>query len=321
LTDTGRGELATADASAVWAEFETSGDDESGPLDDAMRALRSTIGHVQDTADPEARAATVELVESLRRSLYLVLAGERVPSRQSSATQPTSGPADWSAADEAVESVLIPDGRIETAVAASSAAGLPRIQVSSLQGRFLAILARAVAARRILEIGTLGGYSASWLAGTLPADGQLVSLELDPHHAEVALGNLTRVGLADRVDIRVGPAASALDALRVEAADPFDLVFIDADKQANGAYLTAALELARVGGLIVIDNIVRAGRSLGPNATGDGAEGTAEVLTIFATDPRIEGTIVQTVGARGWDGFAIGVVVDPEHAQDDAPRA
>jgi predicted O-methyltransferase YrrM/DNA-binding PadR family transcriptional regulator len=306
LTEAGRAEIADGGVIAPWEWPEECGEDRSDTLDSAVRALRSTIGHVEATAGPDERAATVALIESLRRSVYLLLAGQPSPSPEPSAVQPGPGHADWSAVDESIERTLAgPDERLDAAMAASAAAGLPRIQVSPLQGKLLAILARAVNARHILEVGTLGGYSSIWLARTLPTDGRLVSLEIDPHRAEVALRNLTDAGLADRVDIRVGPAAQALDGMTAEPGDPFDLVFIDADKSSNAAYLRTALGLTRVGGLIVIDNMVR---SLGPRAAGPGAEAASEVLDIFATDPRIEGTIVQTVGQRGWDGFAIGVV-------------
>jgi predicted O-methyltransferase YrrM/DNA-binding PadR family transcriptional regulator len=336
LTEVGREEVAGGVA-APWEGLEECREDRPDTLETALRALHSTIGHVEDTAGTRERAATVQLIESLRRSVYLLLAGqpgpspepepEPEPSPEPPAGQPGPGRADWSAADEGIERVLAgPDEHLDATLAASAAAGLPHIQVSPLQGRLLAVLARAVGARRILEVGTLGGYSSIWLARTLPADGRLVSLEIDPHHAEVALRNLTDAGLADRVDIRVGPALQALDGMTAGPGDLFDLVFIDADKQSNAAYLRAALSLTRVGGLIVIDNMIGSGRSLGPHATGPRAEAATEVLGILATDPRIEGTIVQTVGKRGWDGFVIGVITEvPAHAKDEdatsAPRA
>jgi predicted O-methyltransferase YrrM/DNA-binding PadR family transcriptional regulator len=302
LTEAGRGEIAAGGVVAPWQGQEECREDRPDTLDTALRALRSAVGHVEDTAGPDERAATVALIESVRRSVYLLLAGQPDPA----ARRPDPGRADWSAVDESVERVLAgPDEHLDAALANASAAGLPRIQVSPLQGGLLAIFARAVGARRILEVGTLGGYSAIWLARTLPPGGRLISLEVDPHHAEVALRNVADAGLADRVDIRVGPALQALDGMTAGPEDLFDLVFIDADKQSNAAYLRAALNLTRPGGLIVIDNMVR---SLGPRATGPGAEAAREILDIFATDLRIEGTIVQTVGKRGWDGFAIGVI-------------
>jgi predicted O-methyltransferase YrrM/DNA-binding PadR family transcriptional regulator len=320
LTEAGRGEIADGVA-APWEGLEECREERPDTLDAALRALRSTIGHVEEIAGPGERAATVALIESLRRSVYLLLAGQPGPSPESPAGQPSPGRADWSAVDESIERVLAgPDGHLDAALAASAAADLPRIQVSPLQGGLLAVLARAVGARRILEVGTLGGYSSIWLARTLPADGRLISLEIDPHHAEVALRNLTDAGLADRVDIRVGPALQALDGMIAGPGDLFDLVFIDADKQSNAAYLKAALSLTRAGGLIVIDNMIGSGRSLGPRAAGPGAEAATEVLDILATDPRIEGTIVQTVSKRGWDGFAIGVITGlPAHPLSSPP--
>jgi predicted O-methyltransferase YrrM/DNA-binding PadR family transcriptional regulator len=307
LTDVGRSEIADGSVVPPWEGLEEDQEDGAGTPEAALRALRSTIGHVEETAGPEDRAAMVARIESLRRSLYLLLAGQEGAAPEPPAGRSVPGPAEWSAAEESIEHVLAgPDRHLDTALAASAAAGLPRIQVSALQGKFLAVLARAVGARRVLEVGTLGGYSSIWLARALPADGRLISLEIDPRHAEVALSNLTDAGLADRVDIRVGPALQALDGMTAEPGDLFDLVFIDADKQSNAAYLRAALGLTRTGGLIVIDNIIRSG--LGPRSSGPGAEAAREVLEIFAADPRIEGTVVQTVGQRGWDGFAIGVI-------------
>jgi predicted O-methyltransferase YrrM/DNA-binding PadR family transcriptional regulator len=320
LTDAGRREIADG-VVPPWEGLEEGGEERADTLQAALRALQSTIRHVEETAGPDDRAAAIALIESLRRSVYLLLAGQAGPAPEPAAGRQAPGPADWSAVEESAEHVLAgPDRHLDAALAASAAAGLPRIQVSPLQGKLLAVLARAAGARRILEVGTLGGYSSIWLARALPAGGRLISLEIDPRHAEVALRNLTAAGLADRADIRVGPALQALDGMTAGPGDLFDLVFIDADKQSNAAYLRAALGLTRAGGLIVIDNIIRSG--LGPRAAGPGAEAAREVLEILAADPRIEGTIVQTVGRRGWDGFAIGVITGASaQAQDESQNA
>ncbi len=209
--------------------------------------------------------------------------------------------ADWEAVDAHLDGLFAPpDPALEGALAASAAAGLPPISVSPTQGRLLSILAVSVGAQRILEVGTLGGYSAVWLARALPEEGRLVTLELDRHHAEVARANLAAAGLAEQTDVRVGPAA---DTLR-ELQPPFDFVFIDADKASTPTYLTEALRLTRPGGMIVIDNVVRDGSVL--DAHGDAAvQGVRRVLAMLAADPRLDATAIQTVGAKGWDGLAI----------------
>jgi predicted O-methyltransferase YrrM len=167
----------------------------------------------------------------------------------------------------------------------------------------LHILARAVGARRILEIGTLGGYSTIWLARALPPGGVVVTLEAEPRHAEVARANIAQAGLADRVEVRVGPALDTLPALE----GPFDLVFIDADKRSNPDYLTWALELARPGTVIVCDNVVREGRVADASDNPD-IDGIRRFFDMLAAEPRLTGTAIQTVGVRGWDGFAVAIV-------------
>jgi predicted O-methyltransferase YrrM len=210
----------------------------------------------------------------------------------------------WDDVDEYLESVLLPDDPATTgALAASEAAGLPAISVSALQGRFLHLLARAVGARRILEIGTLGGYSAIWLARALPPDGRLVTLEANPHHADTARANLAAAGLADRVEVVVGPAVETLPGL----TGPFDLTFVDADKPNNPAYLDHAIRLSRPGAVVVLDNVVRRGEILDGDAD-ENAAGTRDALALLGSDPRVDATAVQTVGAKGWDGFALAVV-------------
>jgi predicted O-methyltransferase YrrM len=187
---------------------------------------------------------------------------------------------------------------------ASDEAGLPSIAVSAPHGKFLRVLARTVGARRILEIGTLGGYSTIWLAGGLAPGGRLVTLEYSPKHAEVARTNLARAGLADSVEVRVGPALETLPALAAD--EPFDLVFIDADKAPYAQYLDWAVRLTRPGGLVVADNVVRQGRVLDPGED-EAVRGVRAYLEAMADDPRLEGTVLQTVGAKGWDGLAVAV--------------
>jgi predicted O-methyltransferase YrrM len=191
---------------------------------------------------------------------------------------------------------------------ASDEAGLPSIAVSAAQGKFLAVLARAIGARRILEIGTLGGYSTICLARGLAAGGRLITLEYSPKHAEVARANLARAGLADVAEVRVGRALDTLPALAAEAPEPFDLVFVDADKAPYAQYLDWAVRLTRPGGLVVGDNVVRRGRVLDPGEDAD-ARGVRAFLEAMAADPRLDGTVLQTVGAKGWDGLAVAVRV------------
>jgi predicted O-methyltransferase YrrM len=182
--------------------------------------------------------------------------------------------------------------------------------VSALQGSLLALLARLRGARRILELGTLGGYSTIWLARTLPAGGRLVTLERDAHHAEVARAAIAAAGLGDVVDLRVGPALETLPRLAGEGAGPFDLVFVDADKAANPEYLRWALVLGAPGTLIVADNVVRGGAVLDPPDDDPAARGARRFLELLAAEPRVSATVVQTVGAKGHDGFALALVKD-----------
>jgi predicted O-methyltransferase YrrM len=198
---------------------------------------------------------------------------------------------------------------LEAALEASAAAGLPSINVSPVQGKFLHLLVLATGARRILEIGTLGGYSTLWLARALPVGGRLVSLELQPRHAEVARANLDRAGVSERVEIRVGPAAESLAQLQAEGAGPFDLIFIDADKPSNPAYLGWALKLARRGTLIVVDNVVRKGKIVDPASADPDVQGTRALFELLAEEPRLSSTAIQTVGSKGYDGFAMAVVI------------
>jgi predicted O-methyltransferase YrrM len=211
----------------------------------------------------------------------------------------------WSAVEAYFEEQLIPsDPAFEAALQASQAAGLPSIQVSASQGKLLHLLALAQGARRILEVGTLGGFSTLWLARALPADGHLVTLELEPRHAEVARGNFVRAGLAERIELHVGPALDTLAQLRAERVAPFDFVFIDADKPNNLGYVQAALDLSRVGTLIVVDNVVREGAVVARRRDA-AAEGVRRMADWIRHEPRLRATVIQTVGAKGYDGFLL----------------
>ena len=187
---------------------------------------------------------------------------------------------------------------------ANAAAGLPDIDVSPAQGRMLHLLARMAGARRILEVGTLGGYSTIELARAVPDGGSVVTLEIDPHHAAVARENLTQAGLAERVEVIVGPAAETLAALD----GPFDFIFIDADKPSNTVYLREALRLSRPGATIVVDNVVREGGVLDADSEDERIRGTRALFDAIAAEPRLHATAVQTVGAKKWDGFVLAVV-------------
>lgn len=214
----------------------------------------------------------------------------------------------WATVDDYIADRLMGEDReLADAIAANAAAGLPAIDVSPAQGKFLHLLAKAVAAKRILEVGTLGGYSTIWLARALPDDGRVVTLEIDPHHAEVARSNLDRAGIASKVDVRVGPALDTLAAMTNEGGS-FDLVFIDADKQNNANYVQAALSLARPGALIVVDNVIREGRVLDSQSEDSAIQGTRRLFDMLAAEPRLDTTAIQTVGLKNWDGFVIAVV-------------
>jgi predicted O-methyltransferase YrrM len=211
----------------------------------------------------------------------------------------------WVAVDEYFEEQLIGDDpALESALAASTAAGLPSIQVSACQGKLLYLLALACGAKRILEIGTLGGYSTIWLARALPSNGQLVTLELEPHHAAVARQNFKRAGLAERIEVHVGPALETLARLREPRVSPFDLVFIDADKPNIPRYVEAAVELSKPGTLIVVDNVVRGGAIVAPEPDAS-ATGVRQLASWLAGQTKLSATAVQTVGTKGYDGFLL----------------
>ncbi len=200
------------------------------------------------------------------------------------------------------------DPALEEALAANAAAGLPSIDVSAPQGKLIHLLARMSGARKALEIGTLGGYSTIWLARALPDDGRLITLEVSPRHAEIARRNVARAGLGSKVEIRTGAALTTLPKLEAEGLAPFDFVFIDADKTNNAAYLEWALRLSRPGTVIVVDNVVREGEVADPASRDPDAVGVRRMFELMAREPRLSATAIQTVGAKGWDGFALAVV-------------
>ena len=211
--------------------------------------------------------------------------------------------------DEHLADLLLGDDTVlvET-LRSSEEEGLPPITVSALQGKLLEQLVAISGARRVLEIGTLGGYSAIHLARGLPEGGELITLELDPHHGDVARANLARAGLDQCSTVLIGPGVETLDRLIAEGAAPFDLVFIDADKQSYPAYLERSLALSRPGTVLVFDNMVRQGRILEAEPGDAAIEGTQHALGLIGADPRLEATAIQTVGAKGWDGFVLAVV-------------
>jgi predicted O-methyltransferase YrrM len=206
--------------------------------------------------------------------------------------------------DDYIEQVLIDPDPGLAALRAAGEAGLPEIAVSPAQGKLLHLLARIKGARTILELGTLGGYSTIWLARALPAGGRLVTLEAEPRYAEVAKANLQRAGLDAVTEIVVGPALETLPTLK----GPFDLIFIDADKQTYPRYLEWALRLSQPGSVIVGDNVVRGGALIDPQQGDDRGDGARRFHELMAADPRVDATTIQTVGRKGWDGFALAVV-------------
>ncbi len=219
----------------------------------------------------------------------------------------------WTAVDRYICEQLLPeDAVLDAALQASDAAGLPPIAITPNQGRLMELLVRIHGARRILELGTLGGYSTIWLARALPPDGHLVTLEASSHYAEVAQANIAHAGLAGVVELRVGPALETLPELAA-AGECFDLIFIDADKRNNPGYLEWSLKLSRPGTLIVADNVVRDGAILDADAEdplgGRGSvQGIRRFYELLAAEPRLDATAIQTVGAKGYDGFALALV-------------
>lgn len=215
----------------------------------------------------------------------------------------------WSQVDAYFSATLVPsDAVLDAALAASDAAGLPAINVAPNQGKLLQLLATIRGARRILEVGTLGGYSTIWLARALPPGGALVTLELNPAHAKVATQNIARAGFAQVVSVVVGSAKDSLARLIDTGEAPFDFIFIDADKDNNAVYLDAALKLSRPGTVIVVDNVVRNGRVVDPDNREPDVAGVRAGFARLAAEPALMTTAVQTVGQKGWDGFSISIV-------------
>jgi predicted O-methyltransferase YrrM len=220
----------------------------------------------------------------------------------------------WTAVDRYITDLLVPeDAALEAALRDSAAAGLPPIAVTPNQGKLLALLARVQGARAILELGTLGGYSTIWLARALPAGGRLVTLEAEAEYAELARANIARAGLAESVELRVGPALQTLPQLVAEGAGPFDLIFVDADKKNNPGYFEWSLKLSRPGTLIIVDNVVRSGAILDPDADdptlgNEGIRGIRRFFELLAAERGVDATAIQMVGSKGYDGFALMIV-------------
>jgi predicted O-methyltransferase YrrM len=216
----------------------------------------------------------------------------------------------WVAVDKFITDHLVPaDPVLNAALVANAAAGLPAIDVAPNQGKLLQLLAQLQGARRILEIGTLGGYSTICLARALPSDGRLITLEVDHKHAAVAQSNIARAGFAQQVEIRVGPALDSLSKLHIEGEKPFDFVFIDADKPNNSNYLNWALKLSRRGSVIICDNVVRDGELVDAASTDPSVLGARQLFETIAAEPRLSATALQTVGSKNYDGFAIALVI------------
>jgi predicted O-methyltransferase YrrM len=220
----------------------------------------------------------------------------------------------WTAVDRYLTDLLVaPDAALDAVLEASAAACLPAINVTPNLGKLLFLLARIQGARNILEFGTLGGYSTIWLARALPADGRLITLESDPRHAEVARANIARAGLSNVVDLRVGLALDLLPGVAADMRAPFDLVFIDADKPSNPEYFARSLELSRVGSLIIVDNVIRDGAVIDEQSSDPSVQGVRRMNEMLRAERRVTATALQTVGSKGYDGFAIALVTsDPK---------
>ncbi|HEV7994075.1 MAG TPA: O-methyltransferase [Gemmatimonadaceae bacterium] len=215
----------------------------------------------------------------------------------------------WADVDEFFTQHLLPaDDALNAAMETSVAEGLPPISVTPPQGKLLHLLARITGAKRILEIGTLGGYSTIWLARALPSGGKVITLEIDQHHADVATRNLARAGLTDRVEIRIGRASETLDAMIAEGTEPFDFVFVDADKASSDVYFDAALELSHDGTVIVVDNVVRDGKVADAASDDADIKGIRRMTERLATEQRVSATAIQTVGGKSYDGFLLAIV-------------
>ncbi|MFR9750097.1 O-methyltransferase [Nocardia sp. 004] len=215
---------------------------------------------------------------------------------------------EWADVDRYLIDALVVDPASDAALAANKAADLPAIDVSPPQGKFLYLLARTAQARRVLEIGTLGGYSTIWLARAVGTQGRVVTLEFDARHARIARENLDRAGVGDRVEIRVGAASESLPVLAEDGLAPFDLVFIDADKENNANYVRWAMRLSRPGSVIIVDNVVRGGAVADAQSEDPSAQAARELIEMLTEEQGLDATVVQTVGSKGWDGFAYAVV-------------
>ena len=215
----------------------------------------------------------------------------------------------WTAVDLYISEKVVPsDAALDAAIEASAKAELPAIAVTPNQGKLLQIFARLVHARRILEIGTLGGYSTIWLARALPEDGRLISLELNPKHAEVARASIERAGLSKKVEIRLGRALDTLAKLANESRGPFDLIFIDADKAGIPQYFDWSIKLSRPGGVIIVDNVVRKGAVIEADSRDEDVQGVRRLNDMLVTEKRVTATTIQTVGSKGYDGFTVALV-------------
>ena len=216
----------------------------------------------------------------------------------------------WTAVDQYTTDMLLPaDPALDAALAASNAAGLPPISVSPSQGKLLMLLAKLAGAAQILEVGTLGGYSSIWMARALPPGGRLITLEANPKHAEVARGNIAHAGFAGMVEVRLGDARAGIEKLVAEGLGPFDLFFIDADKQSIPHYLEWALKLSRRGSLIIVDNVIRDGALIDAGSEDPNVLGARRLHEILAAEPRVSATTIQTVGSKGYDGFTLALVI------------
>jgi len=216
----------------------------------------------------------------------------------------------WTAVDNYIADLFIQqDFALQAALDSSAAAGLPTINVSPAQGKLLHLLARVQGARKILELGTLGGYSTIWLARALPPDGRLISLEVDPKRAEIARANIARAELANMVEIKVGRAADSMQKLLAEGRGPFDLIFIDADKPSYAEYLQWSLKLSRPGTLILADNVIRKGAVADPASTDENVRGIRKFNEVLAAEKRVTTSVIQTVGSKGYDGLALILVI------------
>jgi predicted O-methyltransferase YrrM len=216
----------------------------------------------------------------------------------------------WTAVDEYINGALIhSDPILDAAVRASTEAGLPSIQVSPPQGKLLHLLARALAARNILEIGTLGGYSTIWMARALPPGGRVITLEADAKHTKVARANFDRAGFAEVIDLRLGPALDTLPRIAAEGRGPFDLIFIDANKSTMAEYFDWSLKLSKPGTMIISDNVIRDGAVIDPTSKDPDIQGVRRFNERLAAEPRVSATEIQTVGSKGYDGFALALVL------------